>query len=334
MQNRKMRIASWGLALLGSCSLGLLGTSCSSEGDGTPAERPPTVADFDLTSVPTNFAELEAAVAEWDRAYDVGRTHPAVLARKEELVKINDGLANMVESVEIEPGHVVKFYEPHPGARMVTETFLDNQKRALQGVALTSFADVYRALRPTATPPVALAEVDERAADTALQSAPPADLGQATTEQPAPEPESIDKHATSSCTHFKNSHGGCPAGSTGDTPFCRCNVGSVPQAAAAASTHSAWLVAPYLGGVSFRFTYSGTVQSTVPIVQGEHYGIQWTSGSGSGSHPSCNGCTWAGCNNYPYCVREHRGDVINVTTGEQYHFGGCLEYDYPTWECI
>jgi len=244
--------------------------------------------------------------------------------------------------IEIGPGHVVKFYEPVEGVRMVGERYTGTQERVLKGLSENSFESVYRKLKPGEEPPAALIEADRRATDPELASAPPPLLDQATPEQAEPESPSIDKHATSSCTHFRTTHGGCPQGipSEGDIPFCFCNNVSVARAFSHTASHSAWLLGSYVGSVTLRLTYNGSsVLLNEVIDQGEHFGIQMFSGDGWGTRSSCNGCGWsASCSWYSECLRDHRGDVLSVQTGDSYHFGGCTENDQSAggdaFECI
>ncbi|HEY3500904.1 MAG TPA: hypothetical protein VGK73_39700 [Polyangiaceae bacterium] len=333
VNNRK----SWGVAVLTGAALALLGASCALE--QAPAESGPAVEDFDLSSVPTDMASLEAALVEYSKAYDVNHEHPAVRARRAQLDAVGNQLSNLVETLEIEPGHSVVFYEPQPGLRVIGERSLDAQRRVLAGVALSSFENVYRALRPSAQPPVALLEADRRAGDPMLASAAPPVLDTAPEVDALPAGQAVDKHATSSCTHFTSSHGGCPPGSSGDTPFCFCNNVGVARAFSHTAAHSAWLVGTYAGNVSIKLSYNGGVVLIDAVDAGEIWGLQLISGSGNGTRASCNGCGWsASCNFYSECLRDHRGDVIAVEAGDSYHFGGCTENDQSVqgdaWECI
>jgi hypothetical protein len=325
---------SLGIALFVGCAASGLALSCSSGGGEEPSTEA-QLAAFDLTSIPTDQASLMAATLEFNKAFNVDQKNPKVLARKDQLNEINDRLANVVETIEVEPGHVVKLYEPTPGARMVSETYQKDQTRVMKTIAATSFADVFRALKPNSEVPSSLVETDLRAADATLMVAPSPEIEQLPP-APAAEPQ-VDKHGTSDCSHFKFDHGGCPIGESADPDACFCNNVGISRAFANAATHSAWLVSAYVGSVSFEFKYNGTAYSTVAIAPGEFYGIQWRSGSGNGNDPSCPGCSaWvASCATWTYCRREHRGTIVAVEPGDSYHFGGCTETDYNSpWECF
>jgi hypothetical protein len=323
----------WKWTMLGALVAPLLGFSCLA---GEQKENmQPTLQGIDLTSIPHDQASLGAAVLEFDRAFKIAPQHPAVLARKNQLNGINDQLAGIIESIDVAPGHLVKFYASDTG-RMLVERRTPDQPSVLKGVSFDSFAHIHRTLRPAAAVPALLVEADLRAQDAALASAAPPELPQVPEAQDQASDVLVEKHVTDSCQHFKD-HGNCPLGSSSDFPFCFCNNEGVARSNARASTHSAWLVETYAGSVSFRFKYNGSTVSTIAVGPGEHYGIQYVSGSGHGDTPSCPGCSaWsANCNFILHCRREHRGEIIAVEAADKYHFGGCTETDAESpWECI
>lgn len=93
--------------------------------------------------------------------------------------------ANLIASIELEPEHVVEFYEPEPGVVWMTQSGADGQTpvELMRDDRTETAIDVYRRLAPGAEVPGALLAAQERAVELASS---------ATVEPPPSELESVD----------------------------------------------------------------------------------------------------------------------------------------------
>jgi hypothetical protein len=89
-------------------------------------------------------------------------------------------VGTLLASVQLDPQHVVRFYETEPGSIAVVETAPIGQPTSLTGHP-SSFVEVFRALAPSTPVPEALAAADARCAD--KRRAAPAELPLAASEK-------------------------------------------------------------------------------------------------------------------------------------------------------
>ena len=278
----------------------------------TPAESiaqsaaPPVVQD--------RFADLAARFKAVDDLLDANPKDPSALEEVARLRAEVDARLNVLTTVEVSGEHRVRFYEPYPGVTLVHEWFSQGAKpqSLLEGFKYKSLAEVHKKLRPTESVPDVLLQADRRALEP-LNSLPSITEADVIHDQTSP----LTSKISSSCSEFKNA-GGCPAGGSGKSPWCFCNItGNFTKSVT--TDFADWSIAPYRGSLSLQLTVNGTVLLIDAVPQGEWHWWGTQSGTGHGDK-FCNCGTWQACGSM-FCFRNHSGAVINAS-GDGYHYGG------------
>lgn len=271
----------------------------------------------ELDVVENRFEDLAEQFKAADEALNANPKDEKALA---EIARLNAEAAsrmNLVATVELEPDHSVKFYEPIPGVPVVHEQFPQGEGRmsALSGRKFGSVADIHQTLRPKVAVPNTLLDLDIRAAQ--ALSLMPVSLEAELPEQELP----LSPKISSSCNEFKAA-GGCPTSSQG-VNWCQCNkVGNFTKSQT--TEYSDWFIAPYKGTVSVEFSVSGVVLMGISAVAGEFHFV-WTRSEWGNGDKFCDCGVWQACGEH-YCYRNHSGRVFNAS-GDEYHYGGW----YRTW---
>jgi hypothetical protein len=229
-------------------------------------------------------------------------------------------------------GRVIKFLQPGDGVRLFSESAPAGSSPFLaKGMTAHSFAEVHRSLRPDEPTPAAVLEADRRVE--AQKLAREAEPGQPVSEgdlpavqvEDAPDTGLIEKHGTSSCSHFQDpgiGHG-CYAGDFDD---CLCNRKDGGSSNVGGSQYSYHAFASYRGTISFEILYRRQPVHTQVVAQGEAY---WhTLESGSCSY--CDG--WGGCTVEWPCFTDHGHRVFNATD-DGYHRHICVDWDGEIDRC-
>jgi hypothetical protein len=175
--------------------------------------------------------------------------------------------ASVVARVEVEPGHVVSFYEPTPGGLFTVETRAPGQSFALAPDEVSDAMKAFAHLRPQAAIPPALQAAYDRARSVTGE---PADLpahavggGQPATVRPrAATPGVVTQALTESSNPavFVDNDGGCDWGPQGS--FCRVSWANGFFAFFTPTTSALCTVDHYAGnGIVIQVTAGSTITS-------------------------------------------------------------------------
>src|ERR1041385_5874199 len=150
-----------------SCAIGLgavgalLATACGNAATTSePSADPPAAMP-----VITSMADLERAFADVDAHLSANPDDPKVKQELADVRREADRLNGLVATIELEPGHSVRFYSPGRGVAVVAETHSADQSSVVteRSIAPHGLAVFYQSLRPREAVPQALIDLDEHA---------------------------------------------------------------------------------------------------------------------------------------------------------------------------
>ena len=223
-------------------------------------------------------------------------------------------------------GSTVTFYMGPCGSGGVSEFgFLDQPMTVSAG---SSYADMFRKIRPDLPVPEELLQADEEVR-TAGQNC---DVKEGASESEngspiaAPDEQLMPKHATSDCGHFISSHNGCPPANDGDGSWCACNLtgdlpgdGTLYGSSGPDHTHFANRIGVYDGTISLYIQMPEYVQSWGwAVLQGElhfwHFWSAWVDGQ---------------------YQRTYFQTRVTQASGDGYHWGACFDKERSAagWDC-
>jgi len=219
------------------------------------------------------------------------------------------GQPNQLLELQVEPGHVVRYYEPTPGALFMTETLQPSQNTLLNRGDAVDALDLFSELRPGTAVPAELQDAYERMQERASfeELAPPQSaltFGGGTASEPATPsdvsgPVGVSVQALTSSSNpanFVNSYKGCDWANAAS--LCRINWSNGFWASWSPSSSATCVVDHFAGnGITVGLTAGAT---KIPTSQAVH---------------TVQVYTWALSSN-----TVHRLDITNAS-GDSFHVG-------------
>jgi hypothetical protein len=221
----------------------------------------------------------------------------------------------VVHRIEVEPKHVVTFYEPSPGVLLLIERMVPGQRSVVHGRGSADALLVFSRVRPNDEIPARLREAYERAQELTTRAPagehPPGGFGggSATPDEGAGSASTGEVSASasaltssSSATVFVNDNDGCDNWGASVAGICRVSwwngfwAGYTSNAISCLVDHfsgngiTVEISYPYPTNISAPTQSSGTIQAYAIAVGGNVYRkVDILNASGDGFHV---GCSW------------------------------------------
>jgi hypothetical protein len=264
-----------------------------------------------------NFADIYEELAALDAALSKNPKDPAALAWAKRFDDRSDRANGLIHKVDMGGGRVIKFFEPGDGVRRFSEMAAAGTKPILpRGMNAESFVEVHRFLRPSEPIPTAIVEADARVEDQLLARGEERAHGSFDGEsgevgiEDERDTGPIQKHASSSCSHFEDDHG-CY---TGDFDVCFCNRTGGGSSYSNTANYSYHAFAAYRGAISIETTWMGQPAHAFQVMEGEWASVQQYVGP----------CF--------ICPQQHAQRVFNAID-DGYHRHFCADKSGPADRC-
>lgn len=311
-----------------SCLCGVVGIVACSGGDEVASEQ---ASNEELPGEDAVYADEHEEGEALTAALKANPEDPATLAWQEHYNARADERAGLFMTLEVEPGHEVKFYDPGDGTKLITETSKLEHERVLteKGVT-TSYESAYRAVRPGDEVPQEVLDADARTpeSDPMLAQQGPESVGL----EPVGDIEAVQNHGdglvekhVDDCAHFEDGHGLCPSG---DQDWCVCNPpwqGNGGPFGFTNTTHSFHAVGAITG--PFLVTLKGGNSTFGPfsVAQGNNF-VRTVTSNKTTSH-----CGWLEACNSRFALLTHTVEVHNASTDTLF-WGACFDGG-QTFDC-
>jgi hypothetical protein len=225
--------------------------------------------------------------------------------------------AGLTYTINVEANHIVRFTIPEDNsAILLGERMLREQTSVLAGLESLTVGEIVDKLNPGAELPPRLEpfrNVRPLQAETAAApetATPPADIA---------EPDLVDKHATSSGTHFRDEHRACPRRlNYGGFPFdghnFACETNMVRVSRSVNATHSGAVIGTYRASTVLSFHLAGTFKGSISILQGEI--VSWAGMSGQFRE-----CLFWSCGEWQVRTQSHSWVSDSSAESGAHHYG-------------
>ena len=249
---------------------------------------------------PALSPELAAELQARHTFQDMLEANPSDLVAIKGLADLDrkeDARLGLLYRLELAEGQKISFYEPEPGALVIVESgsIDDNFYLSQFHDAIPRFDQAFADLAPEEPVPQALLDAQARLDELREIEGEPID---ATTSIPDVAPPSLQEtHATTSGSHFENSHDGCPGGII---EYCWLNRTNDYSNAFINAISAIMRVAAYRGSFDFTFQMAPFIQAG-GIAEGE---VKMYGQSVS--------------------TRANASGTIQGATGDGWHYGGAI----------